>query len=463
MRVAAISVAPVFSDHVIGGSQKILADVASGLKKNGHDIQIWCTGTDSHSGDFEIGNVSVHPDLKLRGAFPATHQVSPASLAQTADVLRKAADWADRIYLHADAIYLRHALEGTAILRSIHDYTYEEALVSTLSLPADTTIVPSEYLKSCIEATIAISGRKSIEPVVSIPNGLPIPESQPHPALPSEVKPTEDNDLILLFPHRPELTKGVDDAIQLAVQVQRLDSSRNVRLLIPAYPFETNLDETNMSADEISRIVEERGAGDIVELHRWLSPSEMPGYYAAGDVTLCVGSFIESFGLVPLESVVNGTPAVCSRVGALRQFTDIAGVSLVAYGDVQASAESVIAAASVSSDSLDSGRSQISEKYSHEAMVSEFESVITRFLGSERNIVESNNGRLTLAPWCDVQGDRIYDDYEAAAQRYPELTWALTQGNDSVLSDPLLMSAALDAEVRFAKERAVLIPEYDID
>jgi glycosyltransferase involved in cell wall biosynthesis len=462
LRIAAISVAPVFSDHVIGGSQKILADVAVGLKNNDHDIQIWCTGTDSHNGDFEVGSVRVHPDLKLRGAFPATHQVSPAALAQTADVLRKAADWADRVYLHADAIYLRHAIEGTAIVRSIHDYTYEEALISTLTLPADTTIVPSEYLKKCIEATVAISGRKSIEPVVTVPNGLQVPESPPDPALPSEIKPREDNDLILLFPHRPEPNKGIDEAIQVAVEVQRLEPTRNVRLLIPAYPFGANLDETNISADEITGIAEARGAGDIVELHRWLSPSEMAGHYAGGDITLCVGSFIESFGLVPLESVVNGTPAVCSRVGALRQFAGIDGVELVPYGDVQAGAKTVIAAASASPGLLESGRSQISAKYSHEAMISDFESVITRFLGSERNITESNNGRLSLAPWCDIQNDRIYDDYDAAACQYPELTRALAQENGSVLSDPLLMSAALDAEVRFAREQRILIPEFDI-
>lgn len=462
MRIAAISVAPVFSDHVIGGSQKILADVAAGLKNNGHDIQIWCTGIDSHSGDFEVGNVPVHPDLKLRCAFPATHQVSPAALAQTSDVLRKAADWADRVYLHADAIYLRHAIDGMAIVRSIHDYTYEEALISTLSLPADTTIVPSEYLKRCVEATVAISGRKSIEPVVTIPNGLHVPESPPDAALPREIRAREENDLILLFPHRPEPTKGIDEAIQITVETQRLNPSRNVRLLVPAHPYAANLDETNISADEITRIAETRGAGDIVELHRWLSPSEMAGYYAAGDVTLCVGSFIESFGLVALESIVSGTPAVCSPVGALRQFADIDGVELVPYGDIQASAEAVVAAGSIDPDLLDSGRSQISTKYSQETMISEFESVITRFFGRKRNITEKNNGRLRLAPWCGIQDDRIYDDYEAAARQYPKLTRALTRARGSVLSDPLLMSAALDAEVRFAREQSVLIPEFDI-
>ncbi|MEE8045919.1 MAG: glycosyltransferase family 4 protein, partial [Dehalococcoidia bacterium] len=381
MRIAAISVAPVFPDHVIGGSQEILADLSTGLKNNGHDIQIWCTGTESHEGDFDIAGVPVHPDLQLRGSFPATHQVSPTALACTSDVLRRAADWADRVYLHADAIYLRHALAGTKIIRSIHDYVYEEALLSTLTLQADTTIVPSEYLKNCVEATVALSGRKSIEPVMAIPNGVHVPDAPPEPKLPIGVPAREENDLILLFPHRPEPTKGIDEAISTALEVQRLEPSRNVRLLMPAYSSDSNLDEAVESGEELTQIAQEMGAGDIVELHSWLSPSEMPAYYAAGDVTLCIGSFIESFGLVPIESVANGTPAICARVGALRQFADIDGITLVPYGQIEAAAQAVLEAttgATNTEETLNSGRTQIESRYSLESMISGYEGAISR-------------------------------------------------------------------------------------
>ena len=65
MRIAAISVAPIFPNYVIGGSQKILADVTAGLKNLGHDVQIWCTATESHNGDFDVDGVAVHPELKF--------------------------------------------------------------------------------------------------------------------------------------------------------------------------------------------------------------------------------------------------------------------------------------------------------------------------------------------------------------------------------------------------------------
>lgn len=469
MRIAAISVAPIFPDYVIGGSQKILVDVASGLRVRGHDIRIWCTGTGSHEGDFEIANVPVHPDLHLRGSFPATHQVSPAALAITADVLRRAADWGDRVYLHADAVYLRHAIEGADIIRSIHDFVYEEALVSTLTLPSDATIVPSEYLKRCVEAAVGISGRKSIERVVAIPNGVEVPETPPSPAFPDGIARRAENDLILLFPHRPEPTKGVREALLAAIEVQKLDPTRNVRLLIPAYPSGLNLDDAAGSAQEIQDIADEIGADDIVELHGWLSPSEMPGYYAAGDVTLCLGSFVESFGLVPIESVANGTPTVCARVGALRQFENVDGVALVPFGSVKAAADAVlsftsgISGSSVVTDQISSGRSQIEVAYSPESMISEYESVISRSLTGARAVGLVSGNRLVLAPWCDVQDDGIYNDYDAVTQTYPQLIQALQSSDGFVHSDPLQLSASLDAEVRHAREHGVLIPEYKFE
>ncbi|MBT3995746.1 MAG: glycosyltransferase family 4 protein [Chloroflexi bacterium] len=463
MRIAAISVAPIFPNYVIGGSQRILADVTAGLKNSGHDLQIWCTGTDSHNGDFEVGGVTVHPDLQLRGSFPATHQVSPVALARTAETLRNAAEWADRVYLHADAVYLRHALEGTEIIRSIHDYVYEEALLSTLTLPAGTTVVPSEYLKQCIEATVAISGKKTIERVVVIPNGVQVPETAPIPILPDGISPRGEQDLILLFPHRPIPTKGLDEAIRTAVEVQKIEPARNVRLLIPAYPSDANFDDAAGSTDELLELVNDLDAVDIVEFHSWLSPTEMPGYYAGGDVALCIGSFVESFGLVPVESVANGTPAVCARVGAFRQFANLDGITLVPYGQIDASTQAVLSAAGRMEDLIESGRSQISHDYSPESMNQGYESVISRALPDKRKIELLADDQLSLAPWCDIQGEEIYDDYTATRLQYPQLVSALKANAELVRSDPLLISASLDAEVRHAKERGILIPNYVID
>lgn len=464
MRIAAISVAPIFPDTVIGGSQKILEDVSVGLKRAGHDIQIWCTGTAGNQDGFEIDGVPVRPDLNLRGVFPATHQVSPAALARTAATLRDAAEWADRVYLHADAVYLRHALEGAEIVRSLHDFTYEEALLSALILPAATTVVPSEYLKRCIETAVALSGNKSIEPVVVVPNGVRVPDVAPLAALPDGIAPRVDGDLILLFPHRPEPTKGVREAMQVAAAVQKQERSRNVRLLMPAYPSDAAFDDAAGSTDEILRVAEEVGAVDVLELHRWLSSSEMAGYYAAGDATLCVGSFIESFGLVPVESVVSGTPAVCARVGALREFEGIDGISLVPYGDVDLAVEAVAISAGFEAEVCDSGRAQIASRYSFDAMISGYERAIAGELGERRFVqVDGEIERLELAPWCDVHGDRIYDDYAALTGAYPELTADLGSSDGRSLVHDEGSGGDLAREIADARTAGVLVPRFRFD
>jgi hypothetical protein len=147
-------------------------------------------------------------------------------------------------------------------------------------------------------------------------------------------------------------------------------------------------------------------------------------------------------------------------VGALRQFVDVDGITLVPYGRIETAANAVLDATAATGEWLNSGAIQIKALFSRETMVSEFESVITRFLPGDRAILLAGNGRLELAPWCDVQEDRIYDDYAAASVQFPELTRALGSGGGFVPSDPLSLSATLDAEVRFAVERGVLIPEF---
>jgi glycosyltransferase involved in cell wall biosynthesis len=463
VRIAAISVAPIFPHYVFGGSQKILADVTAGLKNSGHDVQIWCTGRASPSEEFEVGGVIVHPELQLRGSFPATHQISPTALVRSAETLRTAAEWADRVYLHADAVYLRHALEGTEIVRSIHDYVYEEALLSTLTLGAGATIVPSDYIKRVIETTVAMTGRKSIEPVIVVPNGIYVPASTPEPRLPAGVVERKENDLILLFPHRPEPTKGVTEAVLTAVEVQRQLPDRKIRLLMPAYPPGSRLDDAAETADEIGTFVNDLHASDIVELHGWLKSSDMPNYYASGDVTLCIGSFVESFGLVPIESVVVGTPAVCARVGALRQLDGIDGISMVGHVDISAAADEVISAVQNSVEIVESSRQQVASQYSHSAMIDGYEKSITGSLADVRSITNLSADELTLAPWCDVQGGRIYDDYAADYYQFDNLVKELSSGSNRIKvtnGDP---NEKLSQEIDSAKSLGILVPKFTFD
>lgn len=453
MKIAAISAAPLVPGQVIGGSQRILQQVVAGLSERGHDVRVYCTRTTDNEAGFRIGRADVLPVLQLRGAFPATHQVSPAALGQTSRSLRSASEWADHVYLHADAMYLRQALGSADPVRSIHDLVYEEALLSITTLNASATIVPSDYLKRCVEATAAITGSEFVEPVVTVPNGIEIPTAI-SPELPSSVRPREDEDLILLYPHRPQESKGLIESIAVAKAVAEERSDRNVRLLVPAYPSESNYDEAASSLESLNMVIQEHGGNDIVELHEWLSPESVPAYLAAGDATLNLGKFIESFGLVPIESVVAGTPSISARVGALREFESVPGVRLTSYGETDQAVSAIL-------DSVENPlnikevHATVREHYSPDSMIDGYEAAITTSNHSNRNI-RRIEGEFALAPWCEIQNGKIWNDYEVGSVDMPELVQsfkAMTTVNASVLS-----AGSLDA----ALERGDLIPQIQI-
>ena len=66
----------------------------------------------------------------------------------------------------------------------------------------------------------------------------------------------------------------------------------------------------------------------------WLPTDLMPELYSLGDLTLCIGNFVESFGLIPLESLACKTPVIVSRVGAYRtNIPENIGIPMVDFGD----------------------------------------------------------------------------------------------------------------------------------
>ena len=457
MRVLAVSVAPLFPGFVMGGSQRVLMDVVTGLGEAGHEVRVLCTQLPENAGGFSPARgVTVEPVLRLRGAFPAPYETAPHLLAETWRALSDAAEWADRIYLHADAIYMRGSLGGRPVVRSLHDFVYEEALLSAFSLPAALTIVPSEYLRRCIEASagrVADTGEVRV-----VPNGVHVPPQQVAPQPPPGVQRRGERDLILLHPHRPQPRKGIKESLQVAAEVQRRLPQRRVRLLVPAYPAGSALDEATEAVDAVRQMAASAGAEGLLELHGWLSTGEMPGYYAFGDVTLCVGSFIEAFGLVPVESVAAGTPAVCARVGAFRDLEGVAGISHAAPGDIAAAAEAVVSVIARNPDMAVAAKG-VAERFTHRRMVETYVSAITgplsdaamgplsdalvgaplaaprqsRFIGTDISAVTRiGAAHWQLAPWCYADGSRIYHDYRYSFTSFPHLTVALAEGGGTL-------------------------------
>ena len=118
MRILAVSVAPLFPDIVMGGSQRVLQDVATGLGEAGHEVELLCSLRPENSGGVSLGpDVRVEPPLELKGAFPARYETAPHRLKNTWRALARASGRADRVYLHADAVYMRAALADRPVIR----------------------------------------------------------------------------------------------------------------------------------------------------------------------------------------------------------------------------------------------------------------------------------------------------------------------------------------------------------
>ena len=345
MRVLAVSIAPVFNGVVHGGSQRMLLVAASALGEAGHEVRILCSRRPENVGGSRPSpGVSVEPSLLLRGTFPSPYEVAPYRLAQTAAALKDAAGWADRIYLHADAVFMRHLLGDRPLVRALHDFVYEEALLSAFSLPAALTVVPSEYLRRCIEAAVRRTGARELEPVRVIPNGIELPARPPRPAPPTGVTRREPGDIILLYPHRPDPRKGIRESLDLVGELRHRRPKARVRLLVASHLDEKVSEEAASYRGAVMAMAREAGVAGSVEFHPWAPYKQMGRLYAFGDATLCIGNFIEAFGLVPLESAAAGTPAICARVCALLELEGLPGLHHVPYGDPPAAADAVGAA-----------------------------------------------------------------------------------------------------------------------
>lgn len=112
---------------------------------------------------------------------------------------------------------------------------------------------------------------------------------------------------------------------------------------------------------------------------------------------------------------------------------------------------------------LNSGRSQVSDRYGYQQMIDGYESAITGSLSSVRTIARSDDEVFELAPWCEVQSDSIYDDYSAESRIFPELVRELKLNENRVSSAVGNSNPPLADEIAEAESLGILIPKFDIE
>ncbi len=464
MRLLVITIAPLFPDHVQGGSQRVLMQLLPELGKRCSEVRVLCSRAQGKGLRFKVAdNVEVRAELPLRGAFPSPFEVAPHPLAVVWREIDESATWADRVYLHGDGMFLRGALADRRVVRSLHDFIYEEALVSAFQFPARRTIVPSQYVKECLEATVGAV--RHLEPVTLIRNGIDVPSKRPPPQLPKGLRPRAANDRILLFPHRLDPRKGLREAMLTVQRLKQLAPGINFRLLIPVPGAEQRADD-EAGAAAVLRAARELGVGPNVETHTWLNTDEMPGYYAAGDATLCLGSIVEAMPLAPLESVATGTPAVCSRTGPWRELSRIPLITHVPYGDTNAAADTALRAMATDAAEREAGRSVLAREFSTERMVGEYMDAVLGDLppppptGLRQPVGRSTAYR--LAPWCHIDGGEVFSHHNAKKTGLPaNLMSLLREHGDRTVEARLIHATGLDDRgISAMVEDGLLVPGF---
>ncbi|MDP6823716.1 MAG: glycosyltransferase family 4 protein [Dehalococcoidia bacterium] len=422
-RVAVVSIAPILPGAVHGGSQRILDGVLRGLVDAGADVRVLCSWRPENDGGFEIApRIKVEPLLRLSGYFPNPWEVAPHRILQSAESISLVLEWAESVYLHADTFYLRHLIpEGRRVVRSFHDFHYETALVSAFAFDADLTLVPSGYLKRCIDATAGAMPGGPPGPVSVVPNGIDLDTFRPRPGVtPRGVLERSDNDLVLLWPHRPDVRKGIAEAIGITSNLASKLPDRNLRLLVPQHVDAASSGETRAFYDNAVQLAMAGGVIQSLEFTPWWSGDETPDAYSFADMTLCPGNFIESFGLVAYESLSCGTPVVASRVAALRDLPDHPDVHSFPFGDPEAAAK---AALDATGGMADPGgiRRLLGQQFSFEGMRRGYVEAITGEPPDSPPPAPATANGFSLAPWCTVSGDHVYSDYDFAWTRQDKL------------------------------------------
>ncbi|NCG35094.1 MAG: glycosyltransferase [Dehalococcoidales bacterium] len=408
MKIACLSLVPLFPEYVLGGSQNILNKIVLGLRSN--DIKVRLVSPISEMKKSYIGDVEIENILNLKGSFPSPFEIPLYEIQDLSETIQKISLWADRLYLHGDGWIMRDEFEDKKIISGIHDLVYQEAITSVFSLDSNKIIVPSLYLLETIKASIS-KKRFQNKNIVVIKNAISNTDN-----LISNNK-TNKNNLTLLFPHRPDPRKGFIQAIKIATVFSNLKRWDKVILKVPKFQNKLNKDQKNLEYldYEVYKIFNESG-GELF-LHDWIPSNEMNDYYQTGDLTLCPGNFIESFGLVPLESLANGTPSVCSSVGAFRDLSNFPGIRLAPYNDIEKFVQKGLELL-VQDKEIIKGKNKVLSDYNLDFMITEY---VDNILNPDKKLSYKNNNKIYsnvddiiyyLAPWCSVENSKIYHDYK---------------------------------------------------
>jgi glycosyltransferase involved in cell wall biosynthesis len=401
--------------------------------------------------------VTVRPVLRFKPTYPEPYESAPYHLADIITTLAEAARDHDRFYIHDAELLFPFVHEDVATTVAVQDFVYPTTLAGALPFRGDHLVVTSPYVRRCVDAVFDRFRPLPPDRVSVVCNGFDLDRMRrtESASLRREIGLAGD-DIAVLYPHRPDPRKGAAEAVDTVLHVtERLPAAvaARVRLVVPQW-MDTEQDSDGAESYRqgyaaMVRRAADAGRPDLVHLHGWVPTARMPAYYSLGVASLCVGNFIEAFGNSSVESLLCGTPAIISRVGAQRTVLPDRLTHKIDHGDVKTAADILTAVIQGEAESHDAEiREYVATHYSLDAMVRGYADAI---LGTRSSaplpayVPPPAITRLDIPPWCADLATGYYNDYHHGYVDDPRLRDVVAQ-----LADGPADATVVPAELREA-------------
>ncbi len=428
-KIAVFSMTPLFPELALGGAQKQLKKVALHLGELGHQVTILCTRRRDAMTRFKWHeNVEILPALRFKQPYPEPYFTPLYHIANAIRTVGEAIAEADVYYSHDGGLIFPYVYQDKPTVISLRSILFAETLQSALLFQGDEWILPSEHTRASYEAVVGQFAPAVGQRMHTIHNGFDWSHFRyTKPDAIFQVIPPEVADHpVLLFPHRPDPAKGIDEVIQVAARLRRDYGWHDLRVLAPFWLDAASEPGQRDYYDSLRRKISGAGLAETFVFHDWINDKLIAEFYSLADVTLCIGSYVETFGNTPFESLGCGALPILSRVGPYRVLLPDEHIDRVDYGDIEA-------AAAIAHDILSQRRrtppatlSYLQSQFSQDAMVSAYANIILR--ARKRPPLRyrvrhlSNDTRYQLAPWCYIGPEqRVYHDFRGDFQSEADL------------------------------------------
>jgi glycosyltransferase involved in cell wall biosynthesis len=419
MKIVMFSINPIFPKVVTGGASKHLYHIANYLGKQGHQVEILCAcGVESQEVFHWAENVTVYPILPFHLPFPQPYAISGGELALIADRLVEHLRSAERFYIHDGELLLPDLYATIPTVISFRDNIYPESVLGSFIGLADEILCVSEFSASVIAATAGRFYPGLTERIHQVNNGIDLSVFKPvdSTALAQRLRVDPAGETIVLHPHRPEPGKGLPETFRVADQLVHHYGVEDLKVLVPKWIGSMVSSGESKFYLEMMALMDTLGVRDHFKFIPWVSQAEMPALYSLGRGTLCLGSIVEAFGNVAYESLVCGTPSIVAKVGVHRTLLPEDMIEKVAFGDIHSAAEKAFTIIRETRRVPDGTIEYLRTHLDFEKQVRTYAEIITTV--AKRPPLEftpsqhAHERKYVLAPWCYIEGDRLYHDYK---------------------------------------------------